>query len=215
MSHQKDAELARLRTTVDSLTKDRDVVKAELAALAKQRETFAVEIQSVARAREKLATELESFLRQHEVTKPQIRAAVDRDDLASRIEGLARAEAALREELSALQARVDALTPSDSSAVTARIDELARGQAELQARLVAAEKRLGAGGGAGPDDLRRIRGIGPRFEAALIERGHDSFAKIAAWSEETIDDVAKSVGTTPERIRRENWVASAKRLAGG
>lgn len=185
MSQQKDAELAKLRAAVDALSKDRDAMRAELGQIAKQRDAFAVEIASVARAREKLASELEMFLREHAGTNPQIRATGDRDELSSRVDALTRADESSRAEL-----------------------------AELRARLEAAEATLGNATNA-PDDLRRIRGIGPRFEATLIERGFDSYAKIAAWTDATIDEVAKVIGTTPERIRREGWVASAKRLAGG
>jgi len=178
VSQQKDAELAKLRATVDALAKDRDAMRGELATLSGQRDAFKVEIASVARAREKLASELESFIREHTGTSPQIRTA--RQD----------------------------------PAVAAQLEELSRQQLELRERVEAAEKKLGQATSA-PDDLRRIRGIGPRFEAALIERGIDSYAKIGAWTDENIDEVAKAIGTTPERIRREGWVANAKRLAGG
>jgi predicted flap endonuclease-1-like 5' DNA nuclease len=64
-----------------------------------------------------------------------------------------------------------------------------------------------------PDDLKRIRGIGPQNEARLAALGIFHFDQIAAWS----PDEARWVGSYlafPGRIERENWVGQAKTLAG-
>ena len=66
----------------------------------------------------------------------------------------------------------------------------------------------------GPDDLQRIKGIGPVNEKHLHELGVYHFDQIAAWTRDQI----RWVGTYlafPGRIDREQWVAQAARLAAG
>lgn len=65
----------------------------------------------------------------------------------------------------------------------------------------------------GEDDLTRIKGLGPKAEAALKAGGVTTFAQIAAWSEtdvEVWDDRINGRG----RIERDNWVSQARDLAG-
>ncbi len=65
----------------------------------------------------------------------------------------------------------------------------------------------------GEDDLTRIKGLGPKAEAALKAGGVTTFAQIAAWSEtdvEVWDDRINGRG----RIERDSWVSQARDLAG-
>ena len=61
------------------------------------------------------------------------------------------------------------------------------------------------------DDLRKIHGIGPVFARTLNKMGLHTFVQIARWKPEDIAKVAKKLYTAPDRIKRENWVAGAKR----
>lgn len=61
------------------------------------------------------------------------------------------------------------------------------------------------------DDLSKIHGIGPVFARTLYKMGLHSFGQIARWTPEDIDKVAKKLYTAPDRIKRDNWVAGAKR----
>lgn len=64
-----------------------------------------------------------------------------------------------------------------------------------------------------PDDLKRIKGIGPQNETRLNALGIHHFDQIAAWTPEE----ARWVGSYlafPGRIEREEWIAQAKELAG-
>ncbi|MEM9876886.1 MAG: hypothetical protein AAF928_18460, partial [Myxococcota bacterium] len=63
-----------------------------------------------------------------------------------------------------------------------------------------------------PDDLRRIRGIGPKLEARLHGLGIDTFAEIAAWTESDVTRLAPHLKVHPRRIMRDGWVASARAL---
>jgi NADH-quinone oxidoreductase subunit E len=64
------------------------------------------------------------------------------------------------------------------------------------------------------DDLKRINGVGPKYEQMLREMGVTTFAQIAAWSQATVDATEAKFGFK-DRIDREKWVAQAKMLAEG
>jgi hypothetical protein len=106
----------------------------------------------------------------------------------------------------------------------ARLFGRIRGQAfrvaelELELRrlqgIVDEQQRSGARARSVADDLRRIRGIGPRFAQQLEALGYSSFDAIAAWSEADVARVAKRLRMTPERIAREAWVEQARGLGG-
>ena len=65
------------------------------------------------------------------------------------------------------------------------------------------------------DDLRRIKGVGPKLVTILNEHGVTSFAQIAAWNEQDIDRIDAQLGRFQGRIRRDNWVEQAALLQNG
>ncbi len=72
---------------------------------------------------------------------------------------------------------------------------------------------LTAARGGQPDDLKLIKGVGPKLERLLHELGVYHYDQIAAWTETEIawvDARLKFKG----RIEREDWVAQARALAG-
>jgi len=60
----------------------------------------------------------------------------------------------------------------------------------------------------GPDDLRRIKGIGPVLEAWLHTKNIYSFEQIANLSQDEIDALEEEQ-SFPDRIDRENWQGQA------
>ncbi|MAU67619.1 NADH-quinone oxidoreductase subunit NuoE [Hyphomonas sp.] len=64
------------------------------------------------------------------------------------------------------------------------------------------------------DDLKRIKGIGPKNEDALNELGIYTFKQIAEWTPENVDWVEDFM-SFPGRIEREDWITQAKTLAEG
>lgn len=62
-----------------------------------------------------------------------------------------------------------------------------------------------------PDDLKKIRGIGPRLEAGLNSHGVYRYAQIAKWSKKTIAELNAELNLRG-RIDREQWVEQAKAL---
>ncbi|MDQ7035796.1 MAG: helix-hairpin-helix domain-containing protein [Anaerolineae bacterium] len=65
-----------------------------------------------------------------------------------------------------------------------------------------------------PDDLTQIEGIGPSYRDILVKAGVDTFAKIAAMSE---DDIVKTVRDNGGRKSRSmgTWAEQAKLAAAG
>jgi predicted flap endonuclease-1-like 5' DNA nuclease len=60
------------------------------------------------------------------------------------------------------------------------------------------------------DNLEDIHGIGPKLATLLHSLGIHTFKQIALWSEADIDQVDMKLEEFKGRIRRENWVQSAK-----
>ena len=65
-----------------------------------------------------------------------------------------------------------------------------------------------------PDDLKRIKGIGPVIERKLNDLGIFHFHQIAAFNDENIRWIDNNVAF-PGRVNREQWVSQAKLLEMG
>ena len=63
------------------------------------------------------------------------------------------------------------------------------------------------------DDLKRIKGVGPKVEKLLHSLGVTTFAEIAAWSDAEVDRIDAKLGSFAGRIRRDDWRAQAALLA--
>lgn len=68
-------------------------------------------------------------------------------------------------------------------------------------------------GNTAPDNLKMIKGVGPKFEGWLHDHGITRFAQIAGWSEAEIDRHAEELGARGGRIRADDWVGQARVLA--
>jgi predicted flap endonuclease-1-like 5' DNA nuclease len=66
-----------------------------------------------------------------------------------------------------------------------------------------------------PDDLMRIKGIGPKLSARLKELGVHHYAQIAAWTPEQMAVVDAELGTFQGRPERDRWQEQARLLASG
>jgi predicted flap endonuclease-1-like 5' DNA nuclease len=110
---------------------------------------------------------------------------------------------------------------ADAPLDAAAADALAKSLPE-QAGAVEGEARhagrrpygLAAPLGGQPDDLKRIRGIGPQNEGRLHGLGIWHFTQIRAWSEENVKWVGSYLAFAG-RINREKWVDQARELAAG
>ena len=64
-----------------------------------------------------------------------------------------------------------------------------------------------------PDDLKKIKGIGPKFEGDLNGKGIYYYRQIAAWKVADVKMVEELIDSIPGRIKRDEWVKQAKALA--
>lgn len=62
-----------------------------------------------------------------------------------------------------------------------------------------------------PDDLKKIKGIGPKLESVLHDNGVYHFSQIAAWNAKSIAMMNTRL-SFKGRIEREKWVSQAKAL---
>lgn len=64
-----------------------------------------------------------------------------------------------------------------------------------------------------PDNLRQIKGIGPKLAARLQELGVFHFRQIADWSPEQLVIVDTQLGNFQGRPERDQWQSQARLLA--
>jgi predicted flap endonuclease-1-like 5' DNA nuclease len=98
--------------------------------------------------------------------------------------------------------------------IESTISDMAARLKSIETLLAAAPKGGAAAGAIAADDLRRIRGIGPKFERALHDLGVRTYAQIAEWTDADITRISNELGTRVDRIHREGWVAAAQKLCG-
>jgi len=67
----------------------------------------------------------------------------------------------------------------------------------------------------GPDDLKKIKGVGPKLEQLLHSMGIFHFDQVAGWTDKEIAWVDENLEGFKGRVTRDNWVAQAKTLAAG
>lgn len=70
-------------------------------------------------------------------------------------------------------------------------------------------------GGDTPDDLRRLKGVGPKFAKMLNQRGLTRFDQLAALSAGQIEAIDRELGAFSGRFERDRIVEQADYLARG
>ena len=71
------------------------------------------------------------------------------------------------------------------------------------------------GSGGAPDDLRQLKGVGPRLAGMLNQRGLTRFDQIAALSPEQIEAIDRELGAFRGRFERDRIAEQADYLARG
>jgi len=72
---------------------------------------------------------------------------------------------------------------------------------------------LAAPRGGKPDDLSRIKGVGPRTHEKLSALGVFHYDQIAAWNLDNAKWIGATIGA-PGRVERDKWIQQARALAG-
>ncbi|MHC9234085.1 NADH-quinone oxidoreductase subunit E [Pseudooceanicola sp. 502str34] len=113
--------------------------------------------------------------------------------------------------------------PADETGVTeqeAKATSAAKPD-EVEAPVLAAEGEgkkpevMEAAREGGPDDLKMIKGVGPKLEDLLHDLGVFHFDQIATWGPEEVAWVDQNLVGFKGRVSRDNWVVQARQLAKG
>lgn len=67
----------------------------------------------------------------------------------------------------------------------------------------------------GPDNLKEIKGVGPKLEGLLHSMGVFHFDQVAAWTANEVAWVDANLEGFKGRVSRDDWVGQAKTLAAG
>ena len=67
----------------------------------------------------------------------------------------------------------------------------------------------------GPDNLKMIKGVGPKLETLLHSLGFYHFDQIAAWTADELAWVDDNLAGFKGRASRDNWITQAQALASG
>lgn len=66
-----------------------------------------------------------------------------------------------------------------------------------------------------PDDLKKIKGVGPKMEIMLNEMGFYHYDQVAEWTDSEVAWVDANLKGFKGRVSRDSWVDQAKTLAEG
>ncbi|MCT4557919.1 MAG: fused NADH-quinone oxidoreductase subunit E/endonuclease, partial [Pelagimonas sp.] len=108
------------------------------------------------------------------------------------------------------QAPASAPEAGDTTAVDYDKDGVVEGTQEGEKPQQLSEAREG-----GADNLKEIKGVGPKLESLLNEMGFYHFDQIAAWTDQEVAWVNANLKGFKGRVSRDNWVEQAKILAAG
>ena len=103
------------------------------------------------------------------------------------------------------KAKVTANKDTSAAATTARAPVAADGKPEM----------LDAPRDGGPDDLKQIKGVGPKLEGLLNEMGIYHFSQVAGWRKKEVEWADQNLVGFKGRVSRDEWVKQAKVLAKG
>ena len=63
-----------------------------------------------------------------------------------------------------------------------------------------------------PDDLKAIKGIGPKLEQSLNDQGITTWSQIAALTPADVERVESAIKIFPGRVERDDWIGQATAL---
>lgn len=141
-------------------------------------------------------------------TAAKAKAKADRAATAKAKTDRAAAEAAAKAE--ADSAAAAAVTPAASAPAKA----VAAAPAEATGSGTRPEALDGPRGGTA-DDLKRIKGVGPKMETTCNDLGFYHFDQIANWTADEVAWVDQNLKGFKGRVTRDDWVDQARLLAAG
>lgn len=213
---------------------------AELAALKEN----AAEIEDVASKVDTDAADAAQAKADADAAKANAEAKAKADAAASSAEAKAaeqaKADAAskakadveaarVKAELDAAKAKAEAERAAATAAAAATVASSAGSGTSTRAKSVAdgmtsgsssattgtKPQGLSAARSGGADDLKRIKGVGPKMENMLNGMGYYHFDQIGNWGDQEVAWVDDNLEGFKGRVTRDRWVPQARLLAGG
>lgn len=172
------------------------------------------EAEAIAAAEATAAAEAEATRVAAEEAAAAAAAETDRTEQAQAEAARAAEAAAIAEAEAAAAAEAEAQAQADAAAASDVAEEVAAAPApvtEEGSRPVALD---GPRGGTA-DDLKRIKGVGPKMEQLCNSLGFYHFDQIAAWTPEEVRWVDQNLQGFKGRVTRDTWVDQARLLASG
>ncbi|QIL01735.1 hypothetical protein G7078_02320 [Sphingomonas sinipercae] len=112
-----------------------------------------------------------------------------------------------------LRPHMQASSRSEGRGVAA---ELAAAASDVSGEIIDANVHANLPGASGPpDDLQRLKGVGPKFAAMLNDRGIIRFEQLARLSGADLDRIDQDLGPFRGRLKRDQVPAQADYLARG
>ncbi|WP_417628211.1 NADH-quinone oxidoreductase subunit E [Pararhodobacter aggregans] len=147
--------------------------------------------------------------------KPRAQTRADGKPVSSRLGKVPADKAADIEANAAIPAEKAGQPPAQPEAAAAAVQPKATETAEIPASEQVRPEALQAARDGKADDLKRIKGIGPKLEVLCNSLGFYHFDQIAAWTPQEIAWVDQNLEGFKGRVTRDQWVAQAKLLASG
>ncbi|GAA3997651.1 hypothetical protein [Sphingomonas humi] len=132
---------------------------------------------------------------------------------------LSKAEAPVRPHMTAVEQRHEVPSPRDSDhggEGEAVGDEVAAAASDVVGQFLGAQVHSNLPGSRGvPDDLQRMKGVGPKLAGLLEARGLIRFEQIAALTPDEVTAIDADLGAFKGRLTRDRVVEQAAYLARG
>jgi predicted flap endonuclease-1-like 5' DNA nuclease len=137
--------------------------------------------------------------------------------LCGSFETAAQASARAKSEMAEAKARLDAATAPAAPKAAAPAPAPAPEPAPAPAATGEATRPAALDGprGGKADDLKMIKGIGPKLEILCNKLGFYHFDQIAAWTADEVAWVDENLEGFKGRVTRDQWVEQARTLAAG
>ena len=118
----------------------------------------------------------------------------------------------------ASKVKTSAPTPAEAKPAPAPKEPAKKAAPKAKAAAPAAQKKpemLKEAREGGADNLKMIKGVGPKLEAMLHGMGVFHFDQIASWGAEEVAWADDNLEGFKGRVSRDDWVGQAKKLAAG
>lgn len=157
-------------------------------------------------------TSLKEFDSGHTKYNASVQLATDIGDTVKRIDGT---EVPLITPWQGKAANTKAAPKPKTQSAAAHKPATEPAVADEPAATAAKPETLDAAREGGPDNLKLIKGVGPKLEKLLHSLGFYHFDQVAAWTPEELSWVDKNLEGFKGRASRDNWVSQARALAAG